>query len=157
MALTPDKLTQRYYSERGYTITKTESFNAYTQRRADLLGFIDYLVISPEETIGVQTTSWSNHNARVNKILEKRSFVKWVSNKNRTVIVQSWKKQKGRWVSREQELTLDDYERHQADVLAKQNEVDTNSELYQMLFPSGGESGDDEGNVDNQKDCGHAF
>ena len=135
MALTPDNLTKRYYSDLGYAITKTESFNGYTQRRADLLGFIDYLALSETETIGVQTTSWSNHSARVHKILNKKTFLTWIKNPSRTVVVQSWKKVKGKWVSREQTLTKEDYDEYHAN--KKEPDIDTDSDLYKTLFPNG--------------------
>lgn len=135
MALTPDKLTQRFYSENNYHITKTESYNAFTQRRSDLLGFIDYIAFNGEEIIGVQTTSWSNHTARVKKILGKKSFLHWIECPTRKVVVQSWKKQKGRWVSREQELTKEDYDEQQAK--EKEKPIDTTTDFYKSLFPNG--------------------
>jgi hypothetical protein len=73
----------------------TESYNSFTQRRKDLFGFVDLVVIENGTLIGVQVTSRSNMSARSKKIKHERSDQAraWLST-GATIEVWGWGKKK---------------------------------------------------------------
>lgn len=87
--------------ERGYVCAVVERWNAYARIRQDLFGFIDVLAIGERgDTVGVQSTSYSNISARVAKIADHELWPA-VNRVGWRVVVQGWRKVKGRWVVRE--------------------------------------------------------
>jgi hypothetical protein len=102
VAKTPTQRSLDLMRERGYKVEITERWNAFAKRRVDLFGFIDLLCIRPGEVVGIQTTSYSNVSARVNKIAEHEN-VAHVREAGIRIIVHGWKKGKkrGTWECRE--------------------------------------------------------
>lgn len=87
----------------GYEAQVTERWNPYGRVRIDLYGFIDVLCVGNGETIGVQTTSYSNVSKRVAKInvspiLPKLKEAGW------KIVVHGWRKVKNRYKLREVEI-----------------------------------------------------
>ena len=70
---TPTSLALQYCRKQGYFADIVERFNCYTNRRNDLYGFIDLIIIDDTQMMGVQVTTTSNVNARIKKIKEKRN------------------------------------------------------------------------------------
>lgn len=78
--------------------------------RFDLLGFIDILAIKDGKMMGVQSTSWDQHNPHLKKIFGprvKKNAIFWLSG-GATALLISWKFVNNEWVHREQYLTLGD-------------------------------------------------
>lgn len=64
--------------------------------KQDLFGFIDILALRGSEVLAVQTTTGSNSNERVKKILDHENY-KHVRAVGWKVIVHGWRKLKGKW------------------------------------------------------------
>ena len=96
---------------RGYHCVKVEHYQWFPgikePRKKDFLGFADYIAWNEEETVLVQTTSKSNHSTRRNKILDKEFFIKWMKNPAHKVLVQSWYKESGEWVCKDEYMTIE--------------------------------------------------
>lgn len=109
--MTPTQRTLKYYRDAGFTCAVTEKWNPYAKIRQDLLGFIDIIAITTGRTIGIQTTSGSNHAARREKIKGLPDARKWLL-ANNEIHVASWSKRKPRgqkralWALRIEEITL---------------------------------------------------
>ncbi len=87
--------------DRGFYSEVVERYNSFTRTRHDLFGFIDILCLGEGVVIGVQTTSYSNMNARINKIQEHENK-ETVMKAGITIVVQGWVKNKSnRWEVKE--------------------------------------------------------
>lgn len=76
-----------------------EKWNPHAKIRQDLFGIIDIVVIRGEETIGVQSTSYSNVSARVRKIAESE-HIGALRDAGWRIVVHGWRKVKSRWECR---------------------------------------------------------
>ena len=91
--------------ERGFYAEVTEHWNQWARKRKDLFGFIDILCLGDSgELVGVQSTSASNISARVAKIADS-PLVGRVRASGIKLVVQGWRKAKGRWVVREVDVS----------------------------------------------------
>ena len=79
----------------GYCIRRAESYNAWTQRKKDLYGFIDVAALHPEVrgVTGVQITTYSNLSAHIKKAESLPAFWLWLDCGN-PVIFHAWQKKK---------------------------------------------------------------
>lgn len=68
MADSPTKRSLKKLREEGYLCQVVEHWNPFARVRQDLFGFIDIVAIKDGVTLGVQTTTRANINARVVKI-----------------------------------------------------------------------------------------
>lgn len=96
--LNTENLSITHAKSMNWLIDKTERWIPYAKIKKDLFGFIDLLAIDPEYNIyGIQATSYSNLNARVNKILTHENYER-VKNSKIQITVWAWKKKvtKGR-------------------------------------------------------------
>lgn len=77
----------------GWYYWPVERFNAFSGRRTDLFHIIDYVVITPFSTIGVQScgTDFAGH---VKKLCVEEEFhtEKWLRNPSRRLIIIGWRK-----------------------------------------------------------------
>jgi hypothetical protein len=100
--------TQRTLAEmrkRGYQLVAvTERWNAFAHIRQDLFGIVDVLCIRDQEICAVQTTSYSNVPARVNKITEHAS-TPILRKAGVRLLVHGWRKHGGHWVCREVDVS----------------------------------------------------
>ena len=81
----------------GWKAEVVERWNAHSRTRKDLWGWCDILCLRNGELLAVQTTSYSNISARINKIQES-DMVALVRSCNIGIHVHGWKKNKnGRW------------------------------------------------------------
>jgi hypothetical protein len=91
--------------ERGFYAEVTEHWNQWARKRKDLFGFIDILCLGADGSIvGVQSTSASNISARVSKIADS-PLVGRVRSAGIRIVVQGWRKVKGRWQVREVDIS----------------------------------------------------
>lgn len=86
--------------ERGYRCAVVEHWNPWAKIRQDLFGFIDVLAIGERDTVGIQACNYTDVSKRVAKISEHDNWPH-VNRAGWRVVVQGWRKVKGRWVVRE--------------------------------------------------------
>lgn len=74
----------------------------------DFLGFVDIIAVGDGKTMGIQTTSGSNHAARVRKIITERQDAAraWLGAGN-LILVWSWSKRRNRFLLRQEQVTAD--------------------------------------------------
>jgi hypothetical protein len=107
--MSPTQRSLKHLKAQGYTCQIVEKWNPWAKIRQDLFGIVDiYCLKAGMPPVGVQTTSGSNHSARVEKALKNENLALWKASGNRFV-VQSWAKRGARgqrkvWELREQEL-----------------------------------------------------
>lgn len=99
----------------GYFVGITEHFNGFARIRQDLFGFIDMVAITPDAVgvLAVQTTSRTNMNARIEKILVSKYALPWLQSGNR-IEAHGWIKRgktgtRKLWECDVREITLDDF------------------------------------------------
>lgn len=91
--------------DRGYFCWITEHWNSFTHKRQDLWGIADILCLGENEIIAVQTTSYSNASARINKIAEHDS-TPHLRKAGIRILVHGWKKKtNGRYELREVDVS----------------------------------------------------
>jgi hypothetical protein len=66
----PTESSLKYLRDQGWMCDVVEKYIHAMKIRKDLWGFGDILCLRDGETLLVQTTSYSNMNARVNKIMD---------------------------------------------------------------------------------------
>ena len=103
MKTSPTQRTLKKLRDEGYVCAIVEHWNQWAKIRQDLFGFIDIVAIKDTETLGVQTTSGSNTNARVNKILENK-YYPLVKKAGWKIVVHGWRKLKSGWACKEENL-----------------------------------------------------
>ena len=101
MASSPTQRSLKLMRDQGYLCEITERWNPFAKIRQDLFNFVDILCIKEGKTIAVQTTSYGNMSARMNKIKDLDTYPR-VKSAGWEVVVHGWKKDKsGKWVVRE--------------------------------------------------------
>jgi hypothetical protein len=96
----PYAKTKHVLTEDGWTVGRTEHWNAFANIRQDLFGFADMVAIKPGEPItAIQVTSASNHSTRRVKILNNECARVWCAAGGR-ILVWSWLKKRGHWGQR---------------------------------------------------------
>ncbi len=100
----PTQRSKNLLEDQGYLVAVVEKWNAHAKIRQDLFGFVDLIAIREGETLGVQTTSYSNVSARINKIAEHEN-VGMVRKAGWRIVVHGWHKVKNRWVVREVDIS----------------------------------------------------
>lgn len=93
MSKSPTQKTLEEMRKRGYYCEVVERWNPFAKIRQDFAGVIDVICLGDNETIGVQTTSYSNISARVKKIAEHEK-VGFVRKAGWRILVQGWKDDK---------------------------------------------------------------
>ena len=124
--MTPQQLSRKDLTERGYLVGLLESRKQFPDRNkttcrtcgkqpmisisVDLFNCFDLAGFHPEtgQIILVQVTSASNHSTRRNKILASME-AKLCLLSNAKILVQSWSKQNNRWVVRDEWIRLIDF------------------------------------------------
>ena len=97
MSVSPTQRSLAEMRKRGYLCAVVEHWNPFAKIRQDLYGFIDIICIGEDETIGVQSTSYSNVSARVSKI-SNHDNTGAVRKAGWKILVQGWDGQKLREV-----------------------------------------------------------
>lgn len=108
----PTQRTLELLRSQGYTVQVVETYNMFSKQRKDLFGFIDVCAIHPDRdgVLGVQTTSGSHVNNRIEKAFALPACKTWLMAKNRLVF-HGWRKlKKGytrpTWVAVQKEAAL---------------------------------------------------
>jgi hypothetical protein len=106
VSLSPTQLSLRAFRELGYVAEVVEHWVSQPPpgHRKDLFGFVDVLAVGDGHTVAVQCTSDTNVASRIRKIADMDALPKlreagWV------LVVHGWKKQGGRWVVREVDVS----------------------------------------------------
>jgi hypothetical protein len=100
----PTKKSLKKLRDDGYKAAVVEHWNPFAKIRQDLFGIIDIVAVKSGNTLGVQTTSYSNLGARVKKITASDMYpiLKAAGWK---ILCHGWKKNKSnRWEVTEREL-----------------------------------------------------
>lgn len=74
MATNLNQITRKRLEENNYLVENVEKYNAFTKRKNDLWGFIDFLAIKRDEVLAVQVTSKANMSTRRKKITEHENL-----------------------------------------------------------------------------------
>lgn len=90
MAISPTKKSLKKLRDDGYICEITEHWNPFAKVRKDLFGFIDILAIKDEEVLAVQTTSYSNISARIEKISNHEN-IGFIRKAGWKILVHGWK------------------------------------------------------------------
>jgi hypothetical protein len=103
----------------GATVAVVEQTVPRTFIKRDFLGFADLIAVFPGamvngchkygKIVAIQVTSASNHSARLKKIAAEPRAKDWIT-AGGMIELHSWKKVAGRWVSRKEEIVLEDLE-----------------------------------------------
>lgn len=104
MATSPTQRSLKLLRDQGYTVAVVEHWNAFVKQRYDLFGFIDLLALRGDETLAVQTTSYSNVSARIKKI-ENHENVGVIRDAGWGISVHGWHKVGNRWQVRVVDLS----------------------------------------------------
>ncbi len=106
--------------------------------RKDFLGIYDYLAFDDDdkEMFAIQTTTKGNMGARRKKMLAKATFAWWTKGRRKSIL-HGWYQERGKWKVMEEELTMNDWNKWQAEEKERNSHIDTNSALYKQLFPNG--------------------
>lgn len=99
----PTQRSLKKLRDAGYLCYITEHWNPWARVRQDLFGFVDILAVRGIETLGVQTTSGGNVNARIKKINDSPNL-KILKGANWKIVVHGWRKLKSGWECREEYL-----------------------------------------------------
>lgn len=111
----PTAITMSWMRRQGYEVGIVERYLAHVERpdggrgiRKDLFGVIDIVACKPgEPVLGVQCTSVTNVSSRIAKAKAVPELRVWLASGARFVVMGWRKNDKGRWVARIEEITLD--------------------------------------------------
>ena len=76
MATNLNQLTRKRLEEDGYLVENVEKYNAFTKKKNDLWGFIDFLAIKKNTILAVQVTSKGNMSSRRHKMTDHENIGK---------------------------------------------------------------------------------
>lgn len=96
MAKSPTRLSLEKLRADGWLAEVVEKWIPGANIRKDLWGWTDIVALKDGQTLAVQTTSYSNISARVNKITESDTIAE-VRKANWSVEVHGWRKVNNRW------------------------------------------------------------
>lgn len=100
----PTQRSLKHIRDAGYHAEVTEKWNPWAKIRQDLFGFIDIVAVGKKETVGIQTTSYSNMSARIKKILDS-PVLPILQASGWKIVCHGWKKNKSnRWELHEKHL-----------------------------------------------------
>lgn len=114
--------SKKFLRSKGYRVADVELKNCWSGHKNDLFGFGDLLAIKiGKPSIIVQSTSAACHSERRKKILglpirgkvdkEPADNAQYCIKCGYRVLIISWKKVKGRWAERLEEISLDSFPR----------------------------------------------
>ena len=107
MATSPTQRSLKLLRDEGFLVSVVEHWNPHARIRQDMFGCIDLVALGNGQTIGVQTTSYSNMSARRNKIAENPALEE-MSKSGWIVEVHGWKKgTNGRWSVKRVRITVE--------------------------------------------------
>lgn len=92
---TRNQKTLDWCREQGWYPWKVEIFNGFSGFKTDLYYIIDYLAITEDRTIGVQSTG-SDFADHIRKLFiqERQNTIDWLYTPNRELVLIGWRKVK---------------------------------------------------------------
>ena len=99
MPLSPTQNSLKLLRQDYDLVQVVEHWNSFTRTRKDLWCF-DIIACKKDEICLVQTTSYSNLNARLKKITES-GFLPSLREAGFRLLLHGWRKQKNRWTYKE--------------------------------------------------------
>jgi len=106
MASSPTSRSLAMMREQGYIVDVVERRIPFSKKTHDLFNIIDIVAVGGGETVGIQTTSYSNVSTRVKKINES-PYRPILQEAGWFLVVHGWHKKKNRWVCRIVEIAAD--------------------------------------------------
>lgn len=101
----PTQRSLKHLRDLGYLVHIAERWNPHAHIRQDAFGIIDLIAIGNGETVGVQTTSYSNISVRIKKI-EEAEALPLLRDAGWKLLVHGWRKGKdGKWTVKEVDLS----------------------------------------------------
>lgn len=100
----PAERSLKLLRDEGYMAAVVEKWNPHARIRQDLFQIIDVVAVKPGETVGVQSTSYSNVSSRVRKIEEAEATPR-LRDAGWRLIVHGWHKVGNRWKCRVVDLS----------------------------------------------------
>lgn len=128
---TPSAKTINTLKNDGYIVANVEKVIPRCFIKQDLYGFIDILAIHKQtfKMLGLQTTSRSNHNARLDKALSLKNLYYWLMT-GASFQVWSWGKYKIERGSRKTEERI-----HISDISIDNSNKDSHYRVYSYYEP----------------------
>lgn len=80
----------------GFKVWKTEQWNSFARVRQDMFKIIDVLAITPDTTLGVQSTTWAGRRGHLGKLClaECQNSSDWLAGPARRKLwLVSWRKE----------------------------------------------------------------
>ena len=99
----PTKRSLALLREQGMKAEVVERWNAFAKVRQDLFGIIDIVALGDGVTVGVQTTSKVNMNARLQKITESEALPHLLR-AGWSIVIHGWYKKNNQWCVKVLEL-----------------------------------------------------
>ena len=112
--MTPTQLTLRELERLGAVADVVERWIPHTKIKKDLFGFIDIVALLGPNTIGIQTTTATNHSHRRKKILAEPRAKAWLAAGN-LIEIHSWSGSGTKAICRKEEIVLEDCIAYEAD------------------------------------------
>lgn len=106
MSLSPTQLSLRAMREQGYSVDVVEHWVSQPPpgHRRDLFGIVDVLAVGKGETVAIQCTADGSVSSRIRKIADCEALPN-LREAGWKIVVHGWKKQGGRWVVREVDVS----------------------------------------------------
>ena len=109
VSMSPTVLSLRRLRDEGWTVDIVERWVPNPALpgggvRRDLFGFLDLVAVRDGETLGVQTTSYTNVSAHLRKIADAE-HIGAVREAGWRLVVHGWRKVGHRWVVREVDVS----------------------------------------------------
>lgn len=104
----PTQNSLKLLRKSGYSAQVVEHWNPFAHVRVDLFNWIDIVAVSPNQLLGVQTTTKAHIKERVQKAKGNKALAHWMLAGGR-LVVHGWVKRKNRW-------ELESYDLHMADI-----------------------------------------
>ncbi len=70
---------------------KVEYWNHFARRRIDLFGIIDEVAVNGDDTLAVQSTTYTHVSARKKKALDSEKLYRWLEGGGRRFEIWGWK------------------------------------------------------------------
>jgi hypothetical protein len=106
VSLSPTQLSLRTMRELGYVAEVVERWVSQPPpgHRKDLFGIVDVLAVGAGETVAIQCTTDSNVASHCRKLADADALPA-LRKAGWTIVIHGWKKQGGRWVCREVDVS----------------------------------------------------
>lgn len=84
-------LTIKFLKNKGYVVERVERYNAFTRKRHDAFGIIDYIALKEGEILGVQSTGVNGKSIHKKTILSHKLTKTWLEAGGKLLLI-CWRK-----------------------------------------------------------------